>query len=191
MQPSTDQLNLNILSKEETDTLDSKITLEELHNAALCSHKGKSLGINGPPLDLYLALWYLLGHIWLYTINETIFKGCFHKYLNTALITVLPKPAKDHSDCSNYRHISLIYINVKIYAEVIVRRLQSVIHELIDQDQSGYITGHLASDKVHQVLHIIAESLKLETPSSLLFINAFDRLELSYSWYMLKKRKFW
>ncbi len=65
------------------------------------------LGIDGIPVELYLALWYILGPIWLETVNYAVENGWFHQDLNTALIAVVPKPGKDPLECTNYRLISL------------------------------------------------------------------------------------
>ncbi len=97
-----DDLNLPTLSDDESKDLDVPVTLDELHTAVKLTNKGRSPGINGIPVDLYLELWSILGPILLDTINSAIEKGYFHKDLNTPLISLLHKPGKDPQNCSSY-----------------------------------------------------------------------------------------
>ncbi len=145
------KLKLPTLSLEDIKLLDSPITLEELLKAVKATNKGRTLGIDGIPVELYLALWDILGPVWLETLNYATDKGTFHRDLNTALITVIPKPDKDPLECANHCPISLINADLKIFSKVLASRLEVVIKKIISPDQTGFIKGCLASDNIHNI----------------------------------------
>ena len=68
---------------------------------------------------------------------------------------------KDPLDCSNYRPVSLIPCDLKVYAKTLASRMEKVIHSLIKEDQTGFIKGRYASDNMRQLFHVFdfADSL--------------------------------
>lgn len=181
-------LGLPTLSVKETKLLDSPITLEELLKAVKATNKGRTPGIDGIPVELYLALWDILGPLWLETLNYATDKGSFHGDLNTALITVIPKHGKDPLECANHRPISLINADLKIFSKVLASRLEVVIGKIVNPDQTGFIKCRLASDNIRRLLHILSASHDIPHDCGLLFLDAekaFDRL-----WRVLKEFKF-
>lgn len=59
--------------------------------------------------------------------------------LHQASITLLLKKNKDPLDCSSYRPISLTNCDGKVFSKVITLHLESVLHYLISNDQTGFV----------------------------------------------------
>lgn len=78
---------------------------------------GKSPEWDEIPPELYLTLWDVLGKPLLDMINTTIDKGAFNPSTKSAITTVLPKPNKDLTKCRNYRPLSFLNGDVKLYAK--------------------------------------------------------------------------
>lgn len=183
-------LNLPSLSDNESESLNTPISLEELRKALVNMKKGKSPGWDGIPPELYLTFWDILGRPLLDMINMAIDKGAFNSSTNTAIITVLPKPNKDPTKCGNYRPLSLLNGDVKLYAKVLATRLEIHLTKLIHNDQTGFIRTRLASDNVRRLLHIIHASSSIDSPCSVLSLDAekaFDRLEWECLWTTLDR----
>ncbi len=53
--------------------------VEEFHVSLKSLQKGKSLGLDGLPLELYLEMWDLVGTLMLNSFNFAIEHGVFHR----------------------------------------------------------------------------------------------------------------
>ena len=69
-------LELPTLTAEDGGELDSAITLEESLKAVKSTNMGKTPGMDGIPVQLYLELWDILGPIWMDTLNYAVETLC-------------------------------------------------------------------------------------------------------------------
>lgn len=147
--------------------------------------RNKSPGLDGIPPEFYVVFWNKLGPLLLDMISASIEKGSFTRDVNTALISLLLKKDKDPTECANYRPLSLLNSDLKIYAKVFARRIQGYLPLLINSDQTGFIKSRLAADNVRRLLHIVDAEIGAKDPSVVLSLDAmkaFDRMEWSFLW---------
>lgn len=81
-----------------------------------------------------------------------------------AHITVIPKNGKDPSECGRYRPISLLNVDLKLFMKVLASHLQSLLPQLVDLDQVGFIPSCEARDNTIQVFNLVHHANKTNTP---------------------------
>ena len=89
------------------------------------------------------------------------------------------KPGKLPNEVKSYRPISLLPVISKIFEKILLKRLKSVIENLIPDHQFGFRSKHSTIDQVHRITDIIEKALENKQICSALFLDvaqAFDKV---------------
>uniref|UniRef100_A0A803T4B4 Reverse transcriptase domain-containing protein n=1 Tax=Anolis carolinensis TaxID=28377 RepID=A0A803T4B4_ANOCA len=109
----------------------------------------------------------------------------------SANITVIPKEGADKTKVKNYRPISLLNTDYKIFTNILASRLKEILNEKIGQEQTGFLPGRHIKDNIRTILNIIEYYDKnIQKEVGLLFIDAekaFDRVNWNFIIEVLKE----
>ena len=87
-------------------------------------------------------------------LNESFTNKEMSESQKVGLITMLYKKG-DHRYLENWRPITLLNSDYKIKATALATRLQSVIGEIVNEDQTGYIKNRLSAFNIRITIDII------------------------------------
>ena len=139
------------ISENQKNVLDSPITLQELKIAILSMNNDKCPGLDGYPIEFYKTFWtdlsptlhsLMLRYSTSFTMNSTAKQG---------VISLLDKPNKDLLQVRNWRPLTMLNCDYKIYAKIIANRLQLVIPDIIHEDQKGFVKGRSTAHNLEEI----------------------------------------
>ena len=173
------------LSDRDRESIEGKITVEEVLGAIAQLAIGKSPGPDGIPPEFYRTFATLLADDMTAMFNECWEEGSLNPSMLLGEIILLYKK-KDPRDPRNYRPITLLNLDYKILTKVLVGRMKKVIDTVISEEQTGFVPGRVITWNSH-LLNLIEAYLN-ETDEEGLFIfldceKAFDRV----SWPFLRQ----
>ena len=105
-----------------------------------------------------------------------------------ATIILIPKPAPDSPKAADFRPISLLNVDYKIWAAAIVARINPLLPTLCRATQTGFIPGRSILHNVSFNRDIIEWAERSKTPVVVIFLDfekAFDRVKWHYLWRVL------
>ena len=160
------------------DELDSEPLVEELSKAIESLAPGKAPDNGGSPPDLIKHCKTTL----LLPLHEVICQWCWqegyvpHDTRDTKIIT-LYKNKGERNDCNNYRGISLLSIVGKVFARVILMRLQKLAERIYPESQCCFRAGRSTIDMIFSLRQLQEKCREQHMPLYVAFIDltkAFD-----------------
>ncbi|CAI5942274.1 unnamed protein product [Closterium sp. NIES-65] len=149
----------------------------------------KSPGADGLPKELFDHNWDLLGPILMDLVRRFAERDELPHSVSTA-VTILLHKKGEKSELGNYRPITLLSTVYKIIAKVMASRLKAVLHEVISEDQYGFIPGRQLADTVSVVADAIEAGANGKEDWYLMMIDfqkAFDSISRDYLFGTLRK----
>lgn len=107
-----------------------------------------------------------------------------------AVISLIPKPGKDNLECGNYRPISVLNQDYKMFTHILAKRAETVLPQIISLDQTGFIRQRQTQDNIRRTLHVINHIVSNNTTALLVGLDAekaFDCICWSFLHKVLEK----
>uniref|UniRef100_W5MP57 Endonuclease/exonuclease/phosphatase domain-containing protein n=1 Tax=Lepisosteus oculatus TaxID=7918 RepID=W5MP57_LEPOC len=128
------------LTEEERDNLGKPFELSELEAAMKSLKKGKVPGVDGIPVEFYRTFWPILGPFLLEVMGEIFSKKSMGKSMREGILTLVFKKG-DRTELKNWRPLTLLCVDYKIIAKLLVHRLSRVMTNVIGRDQTCGVKG--------------------------------------------------
>lgn len=159
------------------DELDTEPSINELKKAIDSLAMRKAPGTDNIPPDLIKHCKTALLQPLLEVLCKCWEEGAVPQDLRDAKIVTLYKNKGERSDCNNYRGISLLSIVGKVYARVLLIRLQKLAERVYPESQCGFRAGRSTIDMVFSLRQLQEKCREQQMPLYIAFIDltkAFD-----------------
>ena len=177
------------IDEEDNKDLLQPITKQELRETLDTTNEKSSPGPDGITYNFYKTFWNSLEPLVVNLVNEMLTIGATldsHKY---GLIKLIPKK-KEAKTIDDYRPISLLNADYRIYAKIIANRLRNSLTNVISEAQTGGVKGRDIADNLALVRNTIQYAdgkTKKVAIVSVDFKKAFDMVERGFLWQVMEK----
>jgi hypothetical protein len=181
------------ISDEDREKIDSDISYDEIAQALKELPNNKTPGVDGIGPEYYKFFWPKLKHFVCDSLQFGIAKGELSIEQKRAILTLIPKKEKDSRYIKNWRPLSLLNTDYKIIAKLLAKRLQPVLPEIINTDQSGCIKNRSSFSNLRTTIDIMNFAREQNLTGIIAFIDfekAFDTVNWKFLYSCLKKMNF-
>lgn len=182
---------LDIPQVKESDAywLKAPIQLEEIHLALKSMNLDKCPGTDGLTIEFYKKFWPMIASHVHKLFNTYIERKILNRTAREAVTSLMGKPDKDPLNINSWRPLSLLNNDYKLYAKVLVRRMQHVADYLIHYDQKGFMKNRDIADNLLNLITTVNYCNEHNVDSLLVsidFSRAFDSCNWKAIWFTLQ-----
>lgn len=148
-------LRLPHLTETQLQTLNEPFKEPEIRKVVTSLPNGKSPGPDGLSNEYFKTFITTLVPYLQQVFTKAALTASFLLEMLRAYVVTIPKRGKDSNTPANFRLISLLNIDVKVYAKLIAKRLADIIPTLVQYDQMGFVRGQQTSNATKQILNAL------------------------------------
>lgn len=114
--------------------------------------------------------------------------------MKQGLISLIPKPNKDPLCIDNWRPITLLNVDYKLFAFIFSRRLKSNLGDIINECQTAFMSKRHISNNIRLILDLLYYLEHVESQAVIVFLDfceGFDTLEHPFIFNTLKINGIW
>uniref|UniRef100_A0A3B1IMU6 Reverse transcriptase domain-containing protein n=1 Tax=Astyanax mexicanus TaxID=7994 RepID=A0A3B1IMU6_ASTMX len=145
---------LKTLKLQQVEQINNNITEEEILKAINYLNDGRSPGPDGLPAELYKKCKHQLVKTLKYAYDEGIKNGKMHESFYQGILTLILKRGPEEN-INNYRHITLMNMDYKVFAKIIANKIEEHLGMIVDNKQSCAIKGRYMWDNLNTLREII------------------------------------
>ena len=164
------------LSEEESLSCEDALSLTEIGYALSCLNSDSVAGCDGLTVNFYKIFWNRLKAPLLSCLNCTIEQEELTVSQKRGIINLFHK-GDSKKDLTNWRPITLLNTDYKIFSKVMALRIQNVLPNIISKSQKGFMKNRNITDLIRNIDDIINCARVSSTTglvASLDFRKAFD-----------------
>ena len=162
------------------EELDKIPTEKEIGEALFKLKNDKCPGTNGITTNFIKFFWPQLREFMHKLFLEIIVDGKFHLTAKRSIISLLEKIGKNELYLSNWRPLSLLNTENKIYSQMLAIRMQKALQKIIHAQQTGFLKGRYLAENIMRILEVIEKCDSQEQEAVLIsfdFLKAFDSVQ--------------
>ncbi|KAK1802032.1 hypothetical protein P4O66_004363 [Electrophorus voltai] len=161
------------------DSLEAPFTLAELTGVLGKMNRRKVPGLDGLPVEFYSTFWDVLGPEIVEVAEDVHRQGLLTESMRSGALSLLYKKG-DPTDLANWRPLTMLCVDVKIFAKALTERLKKAMSLLVHGDQTCGVPGRSATWNLHLIRDAISWVEDRNVPLALVSLDqekAFDRVD--------------
>lgn len=135
--------------------LNASFTISEIQKTIASLPINKSPGPYGYFSKCYQNYTDILTPILQRVFQAAAPSASFPSEMLQATVITLSKPGKESDKAQHFRPISLLNVDLKVYAKLLANRIAQLLPSLVKPDQVGFVEGRQATDATRRILNLI------------------------------------
>ncbi|KAL7852903.1 hypothetical protein SRHO_G00186880 [Serrasalmus rhombeus] len=172
----------NSLPSAARDSLETPFSLGELTEVLGKMNRRKVPGLDGLPVEFYSTFWDVLGPEIVEVAEDVHRQGRLTESMRSGALSLLYKKG-DPKDLANWRPLTMLCVDLKIFAKALTERLKKTMSLLVHSDQTCGVPGRSATWNLHLIRDAISWAGDRNVPLALVSLDqekAFDRVDHSF-----------
>ena len=153
----------------------------------------KSPGNDGLTKEFYETFWDDIKRPLTLSFQQALKKGELSTSQKQAVIKLIEKKGKDKRMIENWRPISLLNVDLKIFSKAVASRLRACLDTIISSEQCAYVEGRFISQNGRLIYDILEACELFGVEGYLVTVDiqkAFDSINHCFLQSVLKKYGF-